>query len=163
MTKSNAFSIFIWVGRLLALYLQWTTITRISFVFLPPYSAATVGMVIFKESIRWSDSLLAIRKVCYHSAWKVPAFLLFNADAGIKTRYNFRDYRIVITISYIIMGVTVQTMKNAVDIWRPDGSNNNSFPSEHIATAFVELIYYYLIPDTLRNNDCFLLWFVNYK
>jgi len=39
--------------------------------------------------------------------------------------------------SHIIMGGIVQTMKSTINVQRPDGSNYNSFPSGHTATAFV--------------------------
>jgi Membrane-associated phospholipid phosphatase len=67
-----------------------------------------------------------------------PAIAVYGLDfAGIKARHNFRDRTIVMATSYIIMGATVQTMKNTVNVERPDGSNNKSFPSGHTATAFV--------------------------
>ena len=67
-----------------------------------------------------------------------PALAVYGLDfAGIKAKHNFRDRTIVMTMSYIIMGATVQTMKNTINIERPDGSNNKSFPSGHTTTAFV--------------------------
>lgn len=67
-----------------------------------------------------------------------PAVAVYGLDfAGIKARHNLRDRTIVMATSYIIMGATVQTMKMATKIERPDGSNTHSFPSGHTATAFV--------------------------
>lgn len=66
------------------------------------------------------------------------ALAVYGLDfAGIKAKHNFRDRTIVMATSYIIMGVTVQTMKSTFNVERPDGSNDKSFPSGHTATAFV--------------------------
>lgn len=67
-----------------------------------------------------------------------PAVAVYGLDlVGIKAKHNFRDRTLVMATSYLIMGATVQTMKNTIDIERPDGSNTHSFPSGHTATAFV--------------------------
>jgi hypothetical protein len=67
-----------------------------------------------------------------------PAFAVYGLNfAGIKAKHNFRDRTIVMAASYLAMGATVQTMKSAINVWRPDNSNNKSFPSGHTATAFV--------------------------
>lgn len=67
-----------------------------------------------------------------------PAAAVYGLDlVGIKAKQNFRDRTIVLATSYIIMGGIVQTMKSSINVERPDGSNNNSFPSGHTATAFV--------------------------
>lgn len=67
-----------------------------------------------------------------------PAVAVYGLDLiGIKAKHNFRDRTIVMATSHIIMGGIVQTMKSSINVQRPDGSNNNSFPSGHTATAFV--------------------------
>jgi Membrane-associated phospholipid phosphatase len=67
-----------------------------------------------------------------------PAAAVYGLDLiGVKAKHNFRDRTIIMTTSYIIMGMTVQTMKGSINIERPDNSNNHSFPSGHTATAFV--------------------------
>ncbi|MDR2953826.1 MAG: phosphatase PAP2 family protein [Prevotella sp.] len=67
-----------------------------------------------------------------------PAAAVYGLDfAGIKAKHNFRDRTIVMATSYLIMGATVQTMKSSINVWRPDGSDDKSFPSGHTATAFV--------------------------
>ena len=67
-----------------------------------------------------------------------PTVAVYGLDfLGVKARHNFRDRTIIMATSYMIMGATVQTMKKTIDVWRPDGSCNNSFPSGHTATAFV--------------------------
>ncbi|GAB6007625.1 phosphatase PAP2 family protein [Dysgonomonas reticulitermitis] len=67
-----------------------------------------------------------------------PAIAVYGLDfMGIKAKHNFRDRSIIMATSYIVMGATVQTMKNTIPVLRPDGSNDKSFPSGHTATAFV--------------------------
>lgn len=67
-----------------------------------------------------------------------PAIAVYGLDfAGIKAKHNFRDRTLVITTSYLVMGITVQTMKTTTNVERPDSSNRHSFPSGHTATAFV--------------------------
>lgn len=56
---------------------------------------------------------------------------------GVKAKHNFRDRTIVLASSYVIMSITVQTMKRGFQVERPDGSSRNSFPSGHTATAFL--------------------------
>jgi Membrane-associated phospholipid phosphatase len=67
-----------------------------------------------------------------------PALAVYGLDfAGIKAKHNFRDRIIVMATSYIIVEATVKTMKSTINVERPDGSNNKSFPSGHTATVFV--------------------------
>lgn len=67
-----------------------------------------------------------------------PAVAIYGLDfMGIKAKHNFRDRTIIMATSYLVMGATVQTMKNTIPVLRPDGSNDKSFPSGHTATAFV--------------------------
>lgn len=68
-----------------------------------------------------------------------PAVAVYALDmTGIaRAKHNFRDRTIVMAISHLIMGTTVQTVKRTMHIERPDGSSKTSFPSGHTATAFV--------------------------
>jgi len=67
-----------------------------------------------------------------------PITAVYGLDwMGIKANHNFRDRTFVAFTSYLIMGGTVQTVKIATCVERPDGSNLHSFPSGHTATAFV--------------------------
>ncbi|MBN2278989.1 MAG: phosphatase PAP2 family protein [Candidatus Marinimicrobia bacterium] len=56
---------------------------------------------------------------------------------GIKGNNSTKNKLLVFTNSYVLMGATVLSMKNLINIERPDGSSNNSFPSGHTATAFM--------------------------
>lgn len=57
--------------------------------------------------------------------------------AGVKGRNNFKDRTVILGTAYLIMGTTVNILKNTGTVERPDGSSNNSFPSGHTATAFM--------------------------
>jgi membrane-associated phospholipid phosphatase len=56
--------------------------------------------------------------------------------SGVKAKHDFADRTIVLAATHIIMGGIVTTMKNTIDVRRPDDSNSRSFPSGHTATAF---------------------------
>ena len=56
---------------------------------------------------------------------------------GIKGKNNIKDKAIISATSYLIMGLTVNALKNVSIVQRPDGRSNNSFPSGHTATAFM--------------------------
>jgi hypothetical protein len=74
----------------------------------------------------------------------VPAASVYALSAfGIKGKNNFRDKTIILSTSYLIMGIAVNSLKKSVKVERPDGSGFNSFPSGHTATAFMgaELLY----------------------
>lgn len=67
-----------------------------------------------------------------------PAASVYGLDLmGIKAKHNFRDRTLIMATSYLVMGVTVQSVKSITKVERPDGSNLSSFPSGHTATAFV--------------------------
>lgn len=67
-----------------------------------------------------------------------PALGVYAFDLmGVKAKHNFRDRTILMATSNLLMCATVQTMKHTTKVVRPDGSNRQSFPSGHTATAFV--------------------------
>ncbi len=57
--------------------------------------------------------------------------------AGLKGYHNFQDRTIILATSYLIMSITVESLKRTIKEERPDRSNNQSFPSGHTATAFM--------------------------
>jgi len=74
----------------------------------------------------------------------VPVASIYALGAiGIKGKNNIRDKSIIVATSYLIMGLTVNSLKKITKVERPDGSGFNSFPSGHTATAFMgaELLY----------------------
>lgn len=67
-----------------------------------------------------------------------PAAAVYGLNLlGIKGRHNFEDRTIILATSYLLMGITVNSLKYIIKEKRPDGSNNKSFPSGHTATAFM--------------------------
>lgn len=67
-----------------------------------------------------------------------PTAAIYALDlCGVKGRHDTVDQTILLGTAGLLMGVTVNTMKYATKVERPDGSTRNSFPSGHTATAFM--------------------------
>jgi membrane-associated phospholipid phosphatase len=74
----------------------------------------------------------------------LPAATAFGMKiAGAKSTHNLKDMTILYVLSNLLSTGIVQGGKHLVARERPDGSNRQSFPSGHTATAFVaaELLY----------------------
>ncbi len=56
---------------------------------------------------------------------------------GVRGRHGYGDLTIILGTAYALMGITVNALKYATKVERPDGSSRNSFPSGHTATAFM--------------------------
>ncbi len=68
----------------------------------------------------------------------VPAVAAYGLDwLGVKAKHNLKDRTFLMASSYLFSTVSVQTVKRATHIRRPDGANTLSFPSGHTATSFV--------------------------
>ncbi|WP_293891690.1 phosphatase PAP2 family protein [Flavobacterium sp.] len=66
-----------------------------------------------------------------------PALSVYALNlCGIKGKNNLRNRTIILGTSYLLMAGTVIGLKSLTKIERPDGSNFDSFPSGHTATAF---------------------------
>lgn len=66
-----------------------------------------------------------------------PAAAVYGLNAlGIKGAHNLRDRTIIYGLSTAIMASSVYATKHLSRQWRPDISDNFSFPSGHTATAF---------------------------
>lgn len=66
-----------------------------------------------------------------------PALSVYALNlCGIKGKNNLRDRSIILGTSYLLMSGTVIGLKSLTKVERPDGSNFDSFPSGHTATAF---------------------------
>lgn len=73
-----------------------------------------------------------------------PAFAAIGLDfIGIKGKNTLKNKAIILSTSYIIMGLSVNTLKRTTHELRPDGTDFYSFPSGHTATGFMgaELLY----------------------
>lgn len=67
-----------------------------------------------------------------------PMVALYGLNlCGVKGQHNFCDRTILLATSYLIMGVTVNSLKYSVCKMRPNGDSHTSFPSGHTATAFL--------------------------
>ncbi len=66
-----------------------------------------------------------------------PAVAVYVLNAvGIKGKNNFKDRTIIFALSSIIASSSAIAVKNITKVERPDGSENNSFPSGHTTTTF---------------------------
>ena len=63
--------------------------------------------------------------------------------AGVKGKNNFKDRTTILITAYLIMGSTVNVLKNTTHNMRPDETSTNSFPSGHTATAFMGAEFLY--------------------
>ncbi len=67
----------------------------------------------------------------------MPALLIYGLNGiGIKGKHGFTDRSIIYASSQLISAGFVVPLKRLVKEERPDGSNKQSFPSGHTATAF---------------------------
>lgn len=67
-----------------------------------------------------------------------PLVANFSLEAlGIKGKNSLKDKAIITATSYLIMGTTVNIIKNTAHVQRPDLTSYKSFPSGHTATAFM--------------------------
>ncbi|NDW10070.1 phosphatase PAP2 family protein [Dysgonomonas sp. 520] len=66
-----------------------------------------------------------------------PAMTVFALDwCGVPARHSFKD-RVIVTASSYAMGLTSTLLaKEITDRWRPDMSEENSFPSGHAMSVF---------------------------
>lgn len=67
----------------------------------------------------------------------VPAIAFLGMDfVGVKAKHSLKDRLLYGAAVHVLMGATVNIMKNSMSVRRPDLSGTNFFPSGHTATAF---------------------------
>jgi hypothetical protein len=67
-----------------------------------------------------------------------PAVSVYVLNAfGVKGKHNFLDRTIILGTSFLIMGSTVYGLKTITKVERPDKTSFDSFPSGHVAKAFM--------------------------
>ncbi len=93
-----------------------------------------------KEITEHIDEKLTIDDFSQYSTF--ASVYALNA-IGIQGKHNFKDRTIILGTAYIIMGATVNLIKNTGNVERPDRTSNNSFPSGHTATAFMGAEFLY--------------------
>lgn len=68
----------------------------------------------------------------------LPTVTFLGLDfMGVKAKNSFKNRFLYGTAAHLLMGITVNIMKNSFTVQRPEQSASNSFPSGHTATAFV--------------------------
>lgn len=80
-----------------------------------------------------------------HHSIKLDEYLRFLPIAtnyalhfsGIKSGYDTKEQLLLTATSFVTMYALTQGLKHTIDRKRPDGSDNHSFPSGHVATAFL--------------------------
>jgi membrane-associated phospholipid phosphatase len=66
-----------------------------------------------------------------------PELAVLGLDwLGIKSKHNFNDRLGVLVLGGAMMFVSTTGLKRSTKVWRPDNSNDESFPSGHTANAF---------------------------
>jgi hypothetical protein len=84
----------------------------------------------------WDEHEHPLLKLDDYLQW-APAIAVYGLNlAGIKGKSGFIDRSLIYGISMTMVTVIVQAGKRITREWRPDLSDNNSFPSGHTATAF---------------------------
>jgi hypothetical protein len=67
-----------------------------------------------------------------------PAVAVYGLDlAGVKARHNLVDRSAMLLMSAVIAQASVGGVKSLTHRWRPNGSNDDSFPSGHTSFAFM--------------------------
>lgn len=61
---------------------------------------------------------------------------------GIKGKHSVKDQTIILATSFLMMSITVTSLKRITKVERPDGTSN-SFPSGHTANAFMGAEFLY--------------------
>jgi hypothetical protein len=74
----------------------------------------------------------------------LPALTVYGLNAlGIEGKNSLKDRSIILATSFILTTGSVLGLKSLLPVERPDGSNNNSFPSGHTALAFASAEFLY--------------------
>lgn len=72
----------------------------------------------------------------------LPAAAVYGLNlAGVKGKNNMLDRSVVFMVSLTLAGLSCNILKSATNVWRPDGSDDRSFPSSHTALAFVSATF----------------------
>ena len=75
----------------------------------------------------------------------LPAAGVYGLNwAGVKGKNNFIDRSLIYLVSVSLAAATNAIIKGSTDVLRPDGSDYNSFPSNHTALAFVSATFLHM-------------------
>ncbi|MDH3381807.1 MAG: phosphatase PAP2 family protein [Flavobacteriaceae bacterium] len=74
----------------------------------------------------------------------IPALSVYGLNAlGVKGKNNFKDRTIILGTATIIMTSTTLGLKSIAKVDRPNLGSNDSFPSGHVAKAFMGAEFLY--------------------
>ena len=75
----------------------------------------------------------------------LPAAGVYGLNwAGVKGNNNFIDRSLIYLVSVSLAAATTGIIKASTNVLRPDGSDYNSFPSNHTALAFVSATFLHM-------------------
>lgn len=75
----------------------------------------------------------------------LPAVGVYGLNwAGVKGKNNFLDRSLIYLVSVSLAAATAGIIKGSTDVLRPNGSDYNSFPSNHTALAFVSATFLHM-------------------
>ncbi len=90
----------------------------------------------FQRSI-WIDNPHSKTSIDNYLQW-APGVALYGLRlAGVNGHDNVRDMSIIYGTSILLNSTATHVVKAISNEWRPDGSDNKSFPSGHTSNAFV--------------------------
>lgn len=84
--------------------------------------------------MRGNNHRISIDEYLRFSPYAVNYALHFS---GVGSGYDTREQLLLTATSFATMYALTQGLKHTVNKTRPDGSDNHSFPSGHVATAFL--------------------------
>lgn len=72
----------------------------------------------------------------------LPAAAVYGLNlAGVKGKNNLLDRSVALLVSVTLAGLSCNIIKTYTEVWRPDDSDDRSFPSSHTALAFVSATF----------------------
>lgn len=63
--------------------------------------------------------------------------------AGVKGEHHFAEQAILLGMTYFLNKTITNNLKSMLDVNRPDGSNNDAFPSGHSSAAFAYATFFH--------------------
>ena len=105
--------------------------------FFCNFATMKLKLILFLTALQ-TVALQPLRaQIIDNSLQYVPIAATIGLDfCGVEARHPLRE-RVALTVtSYAALTVAAGALKLTVNEWRPDGSDNRSFPSGHAARAF---------------------------
>lgn len=111
---------------------------------IAPVALVTLG-AIGSEIDDFREFDFGIERSTKHHSFQVEDVLQYVPAAGfyalkicgVESRHNYRDASLILLGSYGIASVISFSLKKVTDVERPNGLNNESFPSGHSSVAFM--------------------------